>query len=275
MSGLVFCCCSSGRAEMLVAKTLRTLQLGNYGGILWLVVPSEEVVTYQQAVSGHPVRCVILHCEKGLVRQRKFFREQQLPGTEIVFIDDDVEAIKVLTPTGLVRCENVVGLANYVFNAMAERGDDCLLAGVYPMCNRDWQSRTVVEANAYVVGALYFCKHDVRLTEPEHDEMEDWYRCLSEQAAGRPVLRFNFIGIQTQYYKNKGGMQADRTAANRQAIVERYASEFYPIVKMVMRPGSRPDLRPRSRAVPSSVQLPVTAAPAPSDDQSTASASPP
>ena len=266
MSGLVFACCSAGRPDKLVSKTLRTLARANYQGVLWLIVPSDELSTYQTAVFANPVTCMIVPAERGLVRQRKHFRNSMLPGTEIVFIDDDVEAIKLLTPTGLYHCTNIVALSNYIFGAMKERSDDCLLAGVYPMANRDWQSRTITEQNSYVVGALYFCVNDERLKEPEHDELEDWYRCLSEQAAGRPVLRFNFVGIATKYFTNPGGMQDERTAEHRQQIVERYAEEFHELVKTRVRRDGRPDLKPLGKPIFSTVQLPQ--ADAPSDSTS-------
>lgn len=261
MSGLVFACCSAGRPDQLVKKTLSTLAKANYNGVLWLVVPHDEVVQYQLAVSGNIITCMIIQSERGLVKQRQKFRSTMLPGTEIVFIDDDVEAIKILMPDGLVPCTNIVGLADFVFSAMAERSEDCLLAGVYPMVNRDWQKQTVSDSNCYVVGALYFCKNDDRLVEPQEDELEDWARALSEQSAGRPVLRFNFIGIQTKYWGNAGGLQATRTDAKRLEMVEKYAMEYSSMVKMVTRKNGKLDLKYLAKSVLAKVTLP-TAAPA-------------
>ena len=246
---------------MLVTKTLRTLQRGNYTGLLWLVVPSDELPAYQAAVAGNAITTMILHCPKGLIQQRNYFREQMLPGTEIVFIDDDVEAIKIKTPSGLSHCTNIIGLANYVFGAMAERGD-CLLAGVYPMANRDWMRCSITEGSAYCVGALYFCKEDVRLKEPDFDELEDWYRCISEQAAGRPVLRFNFIGIQTKYFKNAGGMQTARTDERRKKIVDQYANQFSSLIKSVTRRNGKLDLKFITKPILTTLTLPVDSLPA-------------
>lgn len=257
MSGLVFACCSAGRPEMLVKKTLKTLARGGFTGPLWLMVPEEEMIQYQTAVAGNAVVCMIVTSERGLVKQRKKFRSSMLPGTEIVFVDDDVEAIKILTGHGLVHCTNVVSLANYIFEVMAERGDDCLLAGIYPVCNRDWMKPTITENNGYVVGALYFMKNDERLQEPEEDELEDWNRCLSEQAAGRPVLKFNWIGIQTQYWKNAGGLQLTRTDAKRLEIVEEFASRFHGLVKMVSRKNGKPDLKYVAKPTLTELTLPV------------------
>jgi hypothetical protein len=241
MSGMVWCICSSGRPEMLKRKTLATLARGNFEGSVYVVVPSEELAVYSQALATADIHCIILHCQKGLVNQRKYFRDQMLPGTEIVFIDDDIEAIKIKTPTGLKHCTNIVGGAHAVFEMIAAT-PDCLLAGVYPMANRDWMTTTVAQANAFVVGALYFCINDARLKEPETDELEDWYRCLSEQAAGRPVLRINWIGIITQYWKNAGGMQEENRIIHREGMVARMAAEFHTLVKQRKRRDGKANL---------------------------------
>jgi hypothetical protein len=262
---MVWCVCSSGRPEMLKRKTLATLTRGNFTGSLYIVVPSEELIVYSQALATADIHCIVLHCEKGLVKQRQFFREQMLPGTEIVFIDDDIEAIKIKTPTGLQHCTNISAMAHAVFEMIAAT-PECLLAGVYPMANRCWMTPTVSQANAYVVGAMYFCVNDARLKEPETDELEDWYRCLSEQAAGRPVLRINWIGIITQYWKNAGGMQQDRSVSHREAMVARLAAEFHTLVKQRKRRDGTADLKFLGK--------PVKAATSFSPVQSTAEAPP-
>ncbi len=273
---IVWCCCSAGRPEMLVSKTLATLARGNFQGSLYVVVPSDQLAAYQRAVMGNAVHCILMHCEKGLTKQRRFFRESQLPDTEIVFVDDDVEAIKLLTPTGLVHCRRVEALADYVFQTMAYCGEDCYLAGVYPMANRDWQSRTIVCGNAYVVGALYFLRNREEVIEPGEQELEDYARQLRELAAGRPVLRFNFIGIQTQYFKNKGGLQDTRTGALRSRIVDHLVATYPTLVKRKLRKDGMVDLKFIHRqTVWEEAPLPSDyVAPSPSTDLSTASEPP-
>jgi len=236
---------------MLVRKTLATLARGNFQGSLFVVVPSAEIAVYHSALVGSPVHTILMHTEKGLVKQRRFFRGQMLPGTEIVWIDDDLEAIKILNPGGLHHCTRLNDLANFVFESMACRDPSggCLLAGVYPIANRVWMKPKVTESNSYVVGAMYFSINDERLKEPEADELEDYYRCLSEQAAGRPVLRLNWVGIQTQYWKNEGGMQQERTEAKRHAAVHKMVAEFPELVKAKTRRDGKLDLKFLQQAV--------------------------
>jgi len=268
MSGLVWCCCSAGRPEMLLKKTIATLARGNFGGSLFVVVPSDELVAYATALQGSPIHTILWHAERGLTRQRAFFRSNMLPGTEIVFIDDDVEAIKVKTLTGAEHVRRIDALADFVFQAMTYRGDDCLLAGVYPVANRDWMKNTVSENNAYIVGAMYFLRNDDRVVEPDEQELEDYARQLSEQAAGRPTLRFNWIGIQTQYFKNAGGLQVTRNGALRSRVVNELVAEYPSIVKRRLRNDATPDLKFLKHSTFWS------AAPFPSISHATASAAP-
>jgi len=269
MSGLVWCCCSAGRPEALVRKTIATLERGGFRSSLFVVVPTEELVTYQTALAGAPIHTILLHTQKGLTRQRAFFRQTMLPGTEIVFIDDDVTAVKIRTPSGLQHCRQLEMLANFVFQAMTVRSDDCLLAGVYPVANRDWMTATCTEDNAYIVGALYFLRNDERVVEPDEQELEDYARQLSEQAAGRPTLRFNWIGIQTQYFKNTGGLQTTRTHDLRNRVSHELVSRYPTLIRWRNRRDGTPDLKFLSRPTA------WTAAPFPSVAPATASAAPP
>jgi hypothetical protein len=208
-----------------------------------LVVPWGEAAVYATAVAGKPVHCIIRETTRGLTNQRRFFRELMLPGTEIVFIDDDIEAIKTKTPTGLVHVRNVQQLADNVFQLMKYKGDDCLLAGVYPVANRLWMNLRVSISNAYIPGCLYFLINDERVPEPIDDELEDYGRQLRLQAQGLPTLRINWIGVQTQYFKNPGGMQTLRTPERRKNAVMEMVMMYPSLVARKIRKDLTPDLR--------------------------------
>jgi len=232
----VFACCSSGRSQMLVQKTLKTLARGGFSDVLFVIVPAEETLAYTHAITFNDVKCMIMGAPiKGLVAQRKFFRSQMISGTEIVFLDDDIEAIKI-KGEGLAHCTNLMLLAEYVFQNMFNRG--CLLAGVYPMANRDWMTQSVSES-AFVVGAMYFCVNKEELKEPDDDSdsVEDWARCLQEISSGRPVLRFNNIGIQTKYFnpKAQGGIPYTGRMEKREIQLDALVSTYPDLVKKIMK----------------------------------------
>jgi len=238
---VIWGCCSSKRSDSIVNKTIRTLHRGGFTGFLYLIVPHEEVADYIQAVRDSPVMCLINGSERGLVKQRKRLRDMWPPGQEIVFIDDDVTNIKIWNNGRLEPCLRLMELVDACFEFLA--ATDSLIWGVYPICNALFMNPRMAKGNCYVVGAFYGMINDPRLPEPEIDELEDYERQLSEQAAGRPPIRFNWIGVETRYFKNPGGMQQDRSPEKREAAVNNIEERYSAIVKAVRRKDGTPDVK--------------------------------
>ena len=238
---IVWACCSSKRSDTISKKTLRTLERGGFKGTLFLVVPHEEVSTYVAALTDAPISVVVQGATKGLVNQRKRVREQWPPGQEIVFIDDDVTNIKIWVEGRLKPVVHLHELADAMFQWAACH--DALLWGVYPICNALFMKPRMSLNNAYIVGAFYGIVNDPRLEEPEIDELEDYSRQLSEQAAGRNTVRFNWVGVETRYFANAGGMQQERSPEKRLAAVQAMAERYPTLVKKVERKDGTPDLR--------------------------------
>jgi len=247
------CICSSKRHTSIIKKTLSTLRRANVTEVT-IVVPHEELETYRAALEHAPILTLLIGSEKGLVKQRKKFRSIVPEGDRILFIDDDISAIKVKGPDRLYHLTNLHALADLAFSLLG----DSLLWSVYPITNFLFMKHQVARGNCYCVGAMYGIINDPRLKEPEIDECEDYARQLSEQSQGRPPIRLDFVGLQTLYYKNKGGMQQERNPAIRQSAILNL-EEWYPsMVKAVLPKNLIPDLRFRQR----SVKEPVTAVPA-------------
>jgi len=238
---IVWACCSSKRSDSILSKTVRTLERGGFIGTLFLTVPHEEVAVYIKALEEAPISIVVQGSPKGLVKQRQTVRNQWPPGQEIVFIDDDVTNIKVWNDGKLKPCLRLHELADACFSWASTH--DSLLWGVYPICNALFMKPRMSLGNTYIVGALYGCINDPRLVEPEIDELEDYGRQLSEQAAGRTVIRFNWIGVETRYFKNAGGMQQARDPATRRAAVASMAEKYPGLVKAYDRKDGTPDLK--------------------------------
>jgi len=239
---IVWACCSSKRSHTISQKTLRTLERGGFKGTLFIVVPHEEVATYVSALTDAPISCVIQGATKGQVNQRLHLRSQWPPGQEIVFIDDDVTAIKIWVEGRLKHCVHLHELADACFQWAACH--DALLWGVYPICNALFMKPRLAIGNTYVVGAFYGCVNDPRLEEfPQMNEMEDYARQLAEQAAGRPPVRFNWIGIETRYYKNAGGLQQIRTPTGRMADIHYLEGRYPTLVKSCRKKDGTPDLK--------------------------------
>lgn len=223
-------------------KTYRTLDRGKLTQRLYLCVPEAECTDYLKILPpGSSVR-VIPSPLRGLLYQRRHMRAMLPPCSQIVFIDDDVESIKTLTNNGshLSHCEDVEGLVSKLFTEM---GPSALLWGVYPVTNRMWMSATRYSANAYIVGAFYGIINSELLWEGDRDECEDYARQLSEQAEGRDTIRYNWVGIQTSYYINEGGMQQDRNVKKREEAIHHLVKTYPQLVREHQKRDGTLDLR--------------------------------
>lgn len=242
--GVVWICCSAGRAGIIGKKTLKTLARAGFQGSLFVIVPHDEIATYTHALSecDEPISCILQGATRGLVNQRKHARSLFPPGQEMVFIDDDITAIKTkLSAAPAEKIGAIHNVVDFCFDWLACTGS--LLWGVYPVANGLFMKQRICVGNCYVVGALYGIINDPRLEEPMVDECEDYWRQLSEQAAGRPPLRFECIGIETRYFKNPGGMQKDRKPEVRTSVINTLVERYPAIVKWKTRKDGTPDLK--------------------------------
>lgn len=238
---IVWACCSSRRTGMIGAKTFATLARGNFQGSLYLVVPHEELTDYVPVAAAAPIHCILIGATKGLVNQRKHLRGLFPEGTQIVFIDDDISAIKVKRGTKVEHVNDLNTVAEFCFAELENTGS--LLWGVYPVANPLFMNQRMAKGNCICVGAFYGCINDARLQEPQIDECEDYIRALREQVEGRPHIRFNFLGIETRFGKNKGGMNDNRPTELRQAMINNLVDEFPTLCKKIIKKGGLPDIR--------------------------------
>ena len=230
---IVWACCSSGRSDTIVGKTLTTLNDAGFIGTVFVCVPHDELVTYSNALKNYPV--ILVGAKKGMVNQRKHIRDMWPPGQEIVFIADDVTRIKFLAGGRLHSLTNIHAAVEILFQYIHNM-EGPLVWGVYPTINRDWLKTRESIGNVCISTALYGIVNDPRLTEPESDDCEDWARQLSEQAAGRAPVRFDWIGIQRDHLP-------ERSRAACEALVAAYTD----IVKLKIQKGTRIDLKPLRR----------------------------
>ncbi|CAB4879427.1 unannotated protein [freshwater metagenome] len=226
---------------MLVRKTLNALRLSGFIDSLYVIVPHDEMAAYIEALKDAPIVCLLQGAERGLVNQRKHARTLFPPGQEMVFIDDDVSSIKLKMNGKFERVGNIHNVVDFCFEWLASTPS--LIWGVYPVSNGMFMKERLAIGNCYVVGAFYGIVNDPRLAEPSIDECEDYSRQLSEQAAGRPPLRFEFLGIETRYFKNPGGMQRDRRPENRMSAIMTLVENYPTLVKQKERKDGTPDLK--------------------------------
>jgi len=255
---------------MLRNKTMRALTAAGFKEELYVIVPHNEVADYVRELAGCPLVHMLQGATRGLVNQRKHARGLFPPGQEMVFIDDDISAIKMKMAGKYELVRNIHAVVDYCFEWLS--ATPSLLWGIYPVANGMFMKERLAVGNCYVVGAFYGIINDPRLEEPSVDECEDYSRQLSEQAAGRPALRFEFLGIDTRYFKNAGGMQNDRKPEVRRSVIATLLDTYPQLVKAKNRKDGTPDLaflqKPEYKPL-------LMVAPAVSADQSTPAAGPP
>jgi hypothetical protein len=236
---ITWICCSSKRSDSICQKTLKTLHTAGFTDTITIIVPHDEVATYIPALEQSPVSYVLVGATKGLVEQRKAAREMFPEGAKMVFIDDDIQGIRLRIDNKKPHVRNIHLTCKIFFEAL--EATHSLMWGVYPMANALFMDDRVSVGSQYIVGAFYGIINDPRLVEPEMDDCEDWARQLPEQAAGRPPLRFNYVGIDTRYFMNSGGIQRD--PASRLAIVQALIDKHPSLVKLKHRKNGKPDLQ--------------------------------
>lgn len=106
----------------------------------------------------------------------------------------------------------------------------------------------IAKGNCICVGAFYGCINDDRLEEPTHTNGvgEDYIRQLKEQVAGRPHLRFDFLGIDTRFAKRgTGGLSDDyyNQPNLRPSIIANLISTYPTLLKERTKKGGMTDIR--------------------------------
>ena len=236
---------SFNRPDIIQSKTLALLNRHNINPqkIIIFVANQEQYDLYKAKVPailyGNLVIGVL-----GLKNQRNFIMDYYPEGTHIVQMDDDLDKIVELVVTrkslgmekeigkgiGTRRSSTrktvkpITNLDEFIKNAFRickEKG--IFLWGVYPLSNARFMTPKVTTDLRFIVGPMWgtINRHrpDLRLTI---DEKENAERTLQHWVIDHKVLRFNGVGIETKYYKNKGGMQNEGKNRKEEALKSVY-----------------------------------------------------
>jgi hypothetical protein len=221
-----------------MTKTIALLQRSGFTEELIVCVPHDERSEYEAILhASFPVR--LITADKGLTKQRRHIRSLVPEGERIVFIDDDVTALRILKDGKLSHCTDITTLVNQCFDRAEAEG--AVMFGVYPMCNRMWQKQRI-SIGTYIVGAFYGIKNCPLVIEPDESEFEDYARQLETQSKGGVCLRFDNIGLTTVYFNPNGGLSQTRTAENRAILADRLCGQYPGLVRRSQR-GAVADLK--------------------------------
>ena len=185
----------------------------------------------------------------GLRNQRNFIMDYYPDGTHIVQMDDDLDKIMELiiepysasrasrkasrrdskravrqSSKSTRRMRQIINLDEFItraFEICHKKG--IFLWGVYPLANARFMTPKMTTDLRFIVGPFWGIinrqRPDLRITI---DEKENAERTLQHYTIDGAVLRFNNVGIETRYYKNKGGMQDEGKNRKEEALKSVY-----------------------------------------------------
>lgn len=222
------------RPELIQQKTLALLHRHNIPKelIILFVANLDQYKLYKSTIPTILYGKIIVG-ELGLKNQRNFINDYFAEGTNIVQMDDDLEKIMQLQHKDdgskyLIPILNLDKFIKGAFQLCKEK--NIFLWGVYPLANARFMTPKITTDLRFIVGPFWgiINRHhpDLKLTI---DEKENTERTLQHWSIDHAVLRFNNIGIQTKYYKNKGGMQNEGKNRKNEALKSvHYLHNKYP-----------------------------------------------
>lgn len=202
------------RAETLRDKTLNTLIRCNVPSnkIHVFVANNEEYDIYKNVlIPGTYYRLIV--GVPGLAKVRNFISDYFPIGTKIVNVDDDITDFIQYSETAKrneKKISNLVPIIERGFHECLRHG--CRLWGIYPVANGFFMKPTASTKLTYIIGCFWGCINPgSKEININLDDKEDYLRSILYYITDGCVVRLNYIAPKTNYYKEPGGMQEERT----------------------------------------------------------------
>ena len=230
MTNYIIAIPSYNRPELIKKKTLNFLNnnMINPSQIYIFVANPEEKKKYINSLDMQYWESIIVGVP-GLLQQRKFISNYFKDDQWIFQMDDDVDELWELTDNKDIKfnSEPFRDLNSFIYSAFKE----CIkcgtkIWGVYP-CDNTYFMRFGISTNLrLIVGCCFGIINDKQIENNINIcEKEDYERSILYYKKYSCVMRYNYIGVQTNYFKNKGGLQS--LDLNYDRIVEAEKSTKY------------------------------------------------
>lgn len=238
---------SYNRSLMLKEKTLTVLQNHNIGPqkIYIFVANDIQAREYKHIIPKGMYHKIVVG-ELGLKNQRNFITKYFPNNTNIVQMDDDITDIKQIDfsksklskktkkPHKYYQTKSIENLNQFIKHSFIQcRSKKLYLWGVFPVNNPYFMNTNTTTDLRFIVGPFfgiinrkYKDRKDLLTTI---DEKEDVERSIKYHIKDGGVMRFNYISIETKYYRNPGGMQSEMKNRKEEAFKSaKYLSDTYP-----------------------------------------------
>lgn len=225
------------RSQLIQNNTLKVLEYYKINpDIIYIFVANKtEYNQYKKQLSIKYHKNIIIG-KKGLKNQRNFISNYFPEKTKIVQMDDDIKMINQLFNYNsknrkMNKLKTLSNLNKFIKNSFdLIIKNKCYLWGVYPINNPYFMFDRITTDLRFIVGPFFgiINRHNKNL-KLTLDEKEDSQRTLQYFVLDGCVTRFNNITIQTNYYKNKGGMQYSKKNRKDEALKSViYLNKKYP-----------------------------------------------
>lgn len=202
------------RAETLRDKTITTLLKCKIPPhkINIFVANKDEYDIYKNVLLDGTYNKIIIG-KPGLANVRNFISDYFPIGTKLVNIDDDITDFIEYSKYSKRNEKKVIDL-----NPIIEKGfyecfkNGCKLWGIYPVANGFFMKPTITTKLTYIIGCFWGCINPgSKQININLDDKEDYLRSILYYKTDGCVIRLNYIAPKTNYYKEPGGMQEERT----------------------------------------------------------------
>tara|TARA_R110000868_G_scaffold384316_1_gene651764 strand:- start:262 stop:1512 length:1251 start_codon:yes stop_codon:yes gene_type:complete len=213
---------SKGRSTQM--KTLKMLKDQNIPvELVHVFVIADEFELYK---TNHPEYQIIIGSD-GVAQQRKFIENYFPAGTPIISIDDDIKSIDL----SLTEYENLNAFFIAAFNDCID--NDAFVWGIYPVFNQYFRKNRENRTECLQFICSHFYGYINRPGDPDLEiqickigSKSDVEKSILYYKKDGIVLRYNRIGVDTQFYAS-GGLgsfksRLEQAIANAKSLAEMY-----------------------------------------------------
>lgn len=228
------------RPETIKKKTLRVLESYNIdpSRITVFVADQDEYKLYLDSLSKDPYanKCKIIVGVHTIGAQRNYIEKWYPEGTKLVMFDDDVEEVqKKISEQKLGRLEDLEN--DFIIKGFEEcEKVGAKTFGIYAASNAYFMKERVYTKLCYVIASMFgvIVDHDPFL-ERVTNHGEDYEYSIRQYVKNGAVVRFDYLTVKSNYYKEDGGLQTIRTKEYVYESIKKIAELFPDLCTMYIR----------------------------------------
>ena len=179
----------------------------------------------------------------GIGPQRNYIEQFYPEGTNLVMLDDDINAIETIV--GDYRYNDLGDLHQFIqfmFEQSSENGAE--VWGIFAARNSFFMSYKDTNKLCYIIGSFFgiVCRHDEELQRMTNHG-EDYEYSIRRFIRDGAVYRVNYVTVDSNYYKEPGGLQLIRTPEYNSESILRIEAEFPEWCKAYQKKDGRAELK--------------------------------